>query len=246
MRRLFLTLLLIVCVAFYAEAGVIIGNWYSGAACSTPDNGDELDEGFLGAGYENSWSEDNGTPNEDASLTNSPPTNSCSEGLRINVTQTVTSTSWNKGSTHNRSTNLDVVAEFQVDSITMDNYSSSGIILWDTDNNPTDTDDIGKVEFRQGNGGADLYIRAVGSSYSNAISISLDTWYRLWLHLDGTAASSYIDVDSWNGSGWDNVGQETFTRRDTADGQYLILAAANLDAGEAVDFYWGYVYVNSP
>lgn len=64
--------------------------------------------------------------------------------------------------------------------------------------------------------------------------------------MDATAASSYIDVDSWGGSSWSDVGQETFTRADAADGRYFAFYSRDISTNEDIDVEYGYVYVSTP
>ena len=214
----------------------------AGAACSTPDNGDELDEGFLGAGYENSWTETgSGTDDENATLTGTPPTGSCTEGLNFISSGSKDVTRWDKGSVFDRSGDLDLTIHLRISSVTISTYSDVNLLHWDNDSDDG-TEGLGMIELHQHAAGV-YTLRADGSNESIGVSISLATWYIVTLHLDGTAASSYIDVNDVND---DDVGQQSFTRNDAADGRYLHLTTRSIGAGESINVEIGYVFINSP
>lgn len=212
-----------------------------GSACSTPSDGDELNEGFIGVGYENSWSETigaTGVVDEDHTLTGSPPAGSCSEGLLTSVTTSggATYSTWDRGSAITSSSNdVDVKAEFRINSYTLPNqFDQIRVLGWDADGTPGQGVGSSRIEWN----GSSLAIHCQGASVSTEDTISTGTWYTLTIHLDATAASSYCQIDSG--------AQRTFTRN-SEDGQYLIAGPSDLlDADEAVAIEWGRVWINTP
>ena len=102
----------------------------SSGACSTPLTGDEMNEGFLGVGYENvgEWAEvlNGGTIEEDFSLTNLPaPPGSCEEGLQTaSPVGNVSYAEWDRGSAIADGTANVSYMEFQVTDKTADAFAS--------------------------------------------------------------------------------------------------------------------------
>ncbi len=229
-----LTLILILFLPLNINAFMLIGGGTPvSGTCSTPDSGDELDEGFLGVGYENSWVETIGAGDvvdEDFTLSGSPPSNSCSEGLRVDADESNSYTTHTLGSAIPRTTNTDIVCDVYITSFTIDNYSVANFISWI---------DVAKIEFYNSNGTSIFRVSANGNS-SN-LTFALNTWYTITLHLDAVAANSYIQC-----SGCTDETQKTFTRLDTVDGSQLRLGYNNLAIGEDIDSQFGYCYINTP
>ena len=215
-------------------------------ACSTPATGDELNEGFLGAGYENTWTEtigSGGTVNEDATLTGTPPTGSCTEGLNIIDSAAISRTRWNRGSTIDTSeVNFDVGLSFRINSITLDNYSYAALLTWSNGTDPS-TNVVYWLEFRNNNG--TYQIRINSTTDSTVKNISLETWYEVLIHSDATPENSYIQYTP--GTDCDVAGECAFTTTEGTDGQYLHLGnLGSMGAGEAIDIEFGYVYMSTP
>ena len=237
----YLILILLICVlALYAtaNAGMNCGILGSGsgeaAGCSTPTTGDELNEGFTGTGYENSWTESgSGTIDEDFTLSGTPPSGSCTEGLNIVSSESSDISYWDNGSTIAFTNDIDYVCEIYIDSKTLTNYTYSRIIAW---SNVT-TNVINSVQIVNVDG---YTLRGAGSGNSTGVTFSDDTWLTVTMHLDATPASSYFQC-----SGCDDETQKTFTRTDTVS-RYLVLGPDSLGAGESVDIEYGYCYVNIP
>lgn len=207
------------------------------AGCSTPDNGDEIDEGFLGAGFENigAWTNVGSTPDSNFTLSGTPPANSCLEGLNTVATAAEVRIFWNRGSTIPVSTSTDIVMEFYVDAMTIDSFFNAFILSW-AGNNDGSYGYTGNINII--NSGGTYQLRAQGATLSTGIAIAENTWYTVKLHLDTAAASSYIQVDGGT--------QYAFTRTETA-GQYLhVGAVSNLSVGESLDLEVGYIYVSTP
>lgn len=216
------------------------------AACETPDNGDEMDEGFLDTGYEltTAWTEvlNGGTANEDFTLTSSPqPANSCSEGLQIaTATAAHTYAYWNRGSAITADTPYTEYFEFQITDLTMDQYSSIYITSSGASATPTSQYNA-LLEVRQA-GAAAYSLRAYGASQSTGPSISLDTWVIAKMTHYATAASSLLQCIS----GCGDANTYSFTRGANAI-QYLSLGPnTGVGASEQMTMEWGYVYENTP
>jgi hypothetical protein len=229
------------------------GKAAAGAACSTPDNGDVLDEGFVGAGYESSMADNEGAPDEDANLPGSPPANSCSEGLQTNPTDAAITSEWDNGSAIDSDTNdVDIVCEMYIDAVAIgDNNTANNILNWDDDT----------TEWSFGSGIAELVrrdpnytIRAQGLDASSEHTIDLDTWLTVTIHLDqddttgdscATTEESYIQVTGGTDTSCDGVAECTFCRTDAVDSRYLRIGFRG-GVGDSADIYWGYCYVNTP
>ena len=247
MKTIIRLLIFILLFAMPAYGGMVLNDVTAVAACSTPDNGDELDEGFLGTGYENAaaFSEEvnTGSVDEDFTLSGSPPTDSCSEGLNVIATASVNMAIWDRGSVFARAGDLDIVCEVYVDSMTIDAWDIGRFLQWDNDTAGSSTDGPGWIEIQEQGSDGVYYFRGRGADTSSSVAMSIDTWYTVRLHLDGaTAASSYFQCDECVDSA-----QKTFTRKDTNDGRYLLMGGISGWTGtEALDIEFGYCYVNSP
>ena len=216
----------------------------SGGACSTPDNGDELDEGFLGAGYESSMSDDQGSPDEDHTLSGSPPTGSCTEGIQFSCTDGAdASAQWDMGSAHDISAgDLDIYFSLYVDSASMANYNNFVLLNWD---NNTDEWNIGGVAVRFRYNDPNFQIYADGTVDSSYVTLSLDTWYEVKIHLDSTSADSYFQVTGGSSTTCDLTTDCTFTDF-AVDSRYLRIGPSSISGTDDAVIEVGYIYVNSP
>lgn len=242
-------ILFLLCLCGQAQAAFIMAGPAGG--CTTPAAGDELNEGFLGSGYENSWTETigaTGVLNEDATLSGTPPDGAqCTEGLLASVSTSggYTHTRWSRGSALPRSAAVDIYGYLRVNSATLPaQYDNIGILNWDNNTTPSDSGASGFLRLSN-ESGADLRISMGATTTSTKVVLSTGTWYAVKIHLDGTAASSYFRIDA--GTACDADGECTFTRYDTADGQHLFLGVVNgLDADEAVAVEWRRVWIDTP
>jgi len=245
MRRVAIVLLALL-FAIPLQAGLIIRG-SGGAGCSTPDNGDYLDEGWEGTGAENTWTLfGSGTFDQDYALPGSPPTGSCSEGLKIDADSIQSSHYWDKGSVHDRSTDLDVVCHIYVSSNTTGTSAPdlTNIISWQLGTTPN-SNVVANISLRWQTG-TTWYLRPIDLS-TPSVTIDLDTWYTVTMHMDGTAASSYMQVVGGGSTTCDVADECPFTRLDTVDGRYLHLGNNNATGGGInLDMSVGYCYVNSP
>ena len=211
-------------------------------SCVTPSDGNTLNEGFVDTGYENTWNE-TGSPDEDYTLSGSPPADSCTEGLQTNVDEY---TYWDNGSSVALDTNdVDITAEIYFDNITISGTNEAGaILLWDDDTNPNDDAEwAGRFRIEEDSGGFRIF--AEGSVDSSKVNLSLDTWYTLKMHLDGlTPADSYFTIDE--GTACDQPDDCKFTRQDVNPGRYMFLGESSgfEVADDTIDIEYGRVYMD--
>jgi len=211
------------------------------SSCSTPSYGDELNEGFLGTGYENTWAESgsSATIDEDTSLSGSPPTACCNEGLAITLSGTGTSnTYWDRGSTISYSTSTDIVFWIYFTTLNFsDDYEATNLVEWNSATTHYDVSNCtGWVDVMKTNTGT-YVMRGRGSTSSSNISITTETWYKVKLHLDSVASDSYLQIDDGT--------QYFFTRKDV-DGRYLSIGTNALETGDELAYQIGYIYVDTP
>lgn len=238
MKKIMLLLLLFP-LCGWGTFGGMQGTQINTSECSTPAIGTTLNEGFVGTGYENSWTESGSTVDEDFTLSGSPPANSCAEGLNVNTSASDAYTYWDNGSAMTRAVDMDFIVEIYVNSVTLDTDTYVTVLSWDDD---TSFDDpgVGGLRIRNVSG----TYKFVGRGYTTTLSfdISTGTWLTVTMHLDATAASSYFQC-----AGCSDETQKAFTRKDTVDGRYFGLGApGSIDAGESLDIEYGRVYINVP
>jgi hypothetical protein len=246
--------------SFGASAMLVRRSVGGGGACTeTPAiSGANYVEGFMGAGYENATCGTapciaetvgtGGTLDEDYDISAmSPPTYSCTQGLRTAVTTdgTATFTRFLFAGTKidPAETSVDIYADVYIDSYTLPANSDEVYIL-----NGMDGFSTGPFNVRLWmTSGIGLSLKAYSTAgESAAIAVSVDTWYRIKVRLDAaTAANSYIDIDSWNGSSFTDVAQEAFTRGTALLDTLRIGSPALLDADEAIDIKWGVIWVDT-
>ena len=246
MKRIIIPLCMIILVvtslALARVTVVMLSGSSGGSPCTTPSTGDELNEGFLGAGYENTWTESGtgSTIDEDASLSGSPPTPCCSEGLKVELVSGSAHTYWDRGTTISYTTNTDIVLYLYFETLSFDtDYESCAILIWDNDTtHATWSYGTGFVELvKDSSSSTGYYLRGHGSSTGSGIEVTTGSWYKIQFHLDSTATSSYLQVD-------DGI-QDSFTRADV-NSQYLSIGTEGVETGDSLKFYVGYVYVDTP
>lgn len=244
MRWLVVVLLLVPGVA---DAGVSAPRkgCVAAATCSTPANGDMLSEGFLGTGYENTWTLTDGTATVDPDFTllGTPPTGSCTEGMDVNAAdgntpEHVQSPTWT--AIDPTTTNSDITFSLYVDSYTLP-YDGRGLVILNANNSTGLSADTFRLGIFRVSGG--LAIRVQGNSTIN-VAISEDTWYTVVVHLDTTAANSSITLNGGSAT--------TFTRKDNAYSRvHLGAVDVGADIGDlgnssSISFQVGAIWVNTP
>jgi hypothetical protein len=85
----------------------------------------------------------------------------------------------------------------------------------------------------------DCYLTIDSSVDSTPTAITLNTWHKVKIHADATAASSYIQID-------DGVTSNTFTRASVNYDGINFGAPIFCGAGDAANFYIDVVAINTP
>jgi len=219
------------------------------ASCSAP-SADELSEGFGGSGYENTWNEtlDGGTIDEDFTLEGSPPSDSCTEGLRIYSTDANDpKTVWDRGSSIARGSNdVDMKLTLYIDSNTSwGDWITQHVASWDSDTNPGGNTSTCQLMVQHTTGGT-FRCWAEGTVDSTTVTLSTDTWYTITIHADSTAADGYIVVEGGGSETCDQVDECGYTRRDGSDGRYMLIGIVSQAGGATTDYHIGYITVNTP
>jgi len=229
----FLLLALMPCLVGWSYVGETVA---TSAECSTPQDGNEMNEGFLGTGYENTWTETigtNGTVDEDYTLSSGWTSGSCSEGLNIVIPLSGGNTSTRYDIGFATTDTYDIYAEFKVSSVTLPAYGRIQLlsVYQQYSGNFNDisisVDDL-----------ANYSLRAHGSQTSNNISFITGVTYTVRYHIDGTTpANSYIQLDG--GTQYSFTPSTAMTSAD-----WLILGANDLtDSTDAMDIEFGRVWV---
>lgn len=257
MKKLLNTSLVILILFLFVRVQLIHGSSFSGSfnaklggvstACETPDNGDVLDEGFLGNGdgYENTWGETVGTGGSidpDFSLSGTPLADSCSEGVNVIGTGSAsgndTVITWDNGSTIPTSQIINIYAQVYIDSVVLNEWSRMWLINWDDDTSIWNRTNPASITLYRTTGG--YFITGDGSSFSSNIDLNEDTWLQLILHIESGADNSYVQCTT----GCSDSGQKTFTAN-AVEGRYLTFGFARED-NASVDVEAGYIYLNTP
>lgn len=202
---------------------------------------DEMLDGFQNAttGYELTWTESGTTANiskpyDSTALSSGKPTGAANRALRIvqPTDGTETFASWNRGSNIARASSaLDFIFYVYVDS-TSSGYSATLARVTNITNST-----VMSLELTESAG--TLTLQATGSTSSSAATISQDTWVKVHIHLDTTAANCYLQI---NDGGTTN----TFTRASQDYGILRLGAIANLGAGETSTILFDLVCWNTP
>lgn len=231
----YITAVLLLLCAATAQAGVFVG-FGQNVVCSTPDDGSLLNEGFLGIGYENTgWTEQvgaNGTIDEDHTLTGTPPSGSCTEGLLTAIAVGATAAThivrdMGTGITYP----VDLYFEMRVNSQSFSSWGSVRIVGFQSSSGSWDS---GALDLRAGDNGSGSFGINVNGSAVNALTTG--AWHTIKIHLDSTPASSYMQID-----GGSNI---AFTRA-TDTPRYLFIGAPHLVSNdEAISIEWGRVWID--
>jgi len=231
-----------------------------GASCS-PTTGDIFTEGFENltgsSGYESNagtWTQTGATLDNQATLSGTPPSNSCTKGLSFNTTNAVSRSQWNKGSAIDNTKNVDYVFDIMVQTGTsLTDFTSTELLLSSATAALGSAPGIVKLTRWSPDGGSQYTIRcsdAVGTNYSTRVLLALDTWYTVTMHIDTTAANSYCKVEG-GGSSTCTGTSCTFTsgavRAVSPFSQYITLGPSdgNLGSGETLKATYGYIRVNT-
>jgi hypothetical protein len=214
------------------------------AGCSTPANGDMLSEGFIGTGYENSWTKTEGTAeiDPDWTLSGTPPTAACTEGFQVDAADGNTRESAESPTFTTidpTTTNSDIYFYLYVDSYTLP-YDGKGLVILVPNTGANLGTTPGWIGIFRDAGALRLRVRGTANV---DIPISIDTWYYVRVHYDTTAASSYINLDGGTNT--------NFTRNDWTYNR-VHLGAVDLDNNgdmtnsSVIDFEVGGIWVNTP
>lgn len=244
MRTLFFLLITAFCAT--AQMGLrnpsVLANLKpNSAACSVSDSAnphDTLAESFIGTGYQNSWTEPAGSPDEDydiSALTSGKPAGTCNEGLDCSYTGAARYSQWDNGSNIDIDTiNLDVYLTIWVASTTSQTSRTGS---WGTSATPG-TSFCGVLRLTS-DGAGNVTLLMEGTVNSAAISITESAWHTVKIHFDTTAANSYIQVDGG--------AQQTFTRPATVDFRYSHIGGTHgISVGENATFVVGKYEIDTP
>lgn len=217
-----------------------------GGDCATSDTTlphDTLLEGFGTPGYENAWTEVGTTANIDdaadsSALTDGKPDGACDTAFYLDVPTdgTETFSRYNHGSTIDLSgTELDFYMYLWV-ATRPDAGESFQIVKV---SQYTGGSAIGSIFLSYSNeSGGQLRLQGYGSGLSDVVVISEDTWVKVKMHLDTTAADSYIQVDDGD--------NKTFTRGNESPQYFFIGAVSSLEANDNAQLYFDLICVNTP
>ena len=218
--------------------------------CSTPTTSSELNEGFLGSGYENTWSETGtGTIDENYSLPGSPPESSCTEGLQISKSETgILYTRWDRGSAIDISANVvDLTFSIYIDSAVMDSYAYGTLMVLSSGSDPS-TGNLLSLKLRC-NSASQCSSSSLQFSLNTVsgtrVALTVDTWYEIKIHINASG-TSYFQVTGGGNTTCDTTDECTFTITDV-DPRYLsITAMDDFGAGESITYAIGDIHIDIP
>lgn len=214
------------------------------AGCATTDTTlphDTLLEGFGTPGYEQAWTEVGTTANindaaDSSALAKNKPDGACDTAWYLNVPTDGTETYayWNYGSEIDTATSeVDMYVYLWIvngPSAAGENFAIYGALAGDNVNL------VFKLMLENSAGTLRVFVSS--SANSATVNVSTGSWYKLHIHSDTTAASSYMSVNDGD--------HKTFTRYDR-DIQYIRIGAPyNLDADDNGDLYIDLVCVDTP
>jgi len=246
MKKLVFILVILSAIAFLAfQAQAIIfisGTSAAAGACSTPDNGNLYDEGFVGAGYEEvTFSETlggSGTVDEDYDISGtSPPADACSEGAEIYAIAADTFISYDHGSTIDSTTGTTLFYNIYIPSasFSMDTWSTMMIVNDMIYNDFVSDDPAAFIKIAQAGAGSYTY-RIIGTN--NAGTVTFDSWETLELHIDSGTDASWFKLNGGSA--------QTFTQQGGKNKRYAKIGfGAGIGSGETMTMYVGYAYGNT-
>lgn len=252
MKRFILFILLVFLpVLSFAGTSFIINsfsNFGEGGGCVTPDNGNELDEGF-GNPTDNTWSNSGTTITVGADLPGTGPTGTwetCDKGVRFQADNSTPQKRYAFGSTIARTKNTTSTLILYINSASLTAYALNRLFALNNSTTPA-SNQLYNLALAYTTG-TTYNLRAIAATTSSTINIAVGTYYKVTIFTDGAgaAAGSTLDVDSWNGSSWVDVGAQTFTRLDAYDVNYVHVGPYDgVGAGESLDMYVGLVSINA-
>lgn len=234
--------------AFTFRDPAFVRKTVAGSSCATTDTSiphDELLEGFQTAstGYENTWVQYGTTANitayaDTSALTTGKPTGACDRAWKLVIPSDGTETyaKWTRGSGISTGTTIDTVFYVYLSAL-----PANGKSLYILSLSGNSYDLIGRVHIYNNVGAGLIHWQA--SVNSNYVSFTAGEWHKITIHLDSTAANSYMQVDAGT--------QEAFTRN-TAAGKDLrevyLMQPESLEPGDAdgVSVYIDLICVNTP
>ena len=245
---LFFIVLFLIPAMGYSDCTVVVGQPVASGGCTTPDNGDELDEGFPSP-TDLTWTDSGSTITVGADLPGTGPNgtwNTCDTGARFQADNSSPWKYYTFSSAIARTNDIDITLILYVDDASLDGYGTVNILS--LNNSVTPANNLLGVLSLRFTSGTTYDLWASGDSASSHINIALDTYYKVTIHLDSAHdGTSNLDVDSWNGSAWGAVSDSDFTRYDSADGGYLHVGPySGVGSGETLDIYVGLVSVDTP
>lgn len=214
-------------------------------ACATSDTAlphDTLLEGFGAPGYEVSgWTESIGAGGsiddtaDSSSLTTNKPTGACDTALRVISSGAVTYAQWDSGSA--RIYNFDFYFHIYFSTITV--ASGGTYVIFTVNNSSLNPAGTVRVQVRLRNTAGTLTIEAQGDTSSSTTTVTTGQWYKVKIHLDATAASSYIQVN--------DGAQNSFTRgTGGANWRYMEVGGTrDVGAGEVLDAYYDVIAIEN-
>ena len=217
---------------------VIAGENAGGAApsgCATP-SGDIKTEGFEGTGYElgANWTENNGTPDEDFTLSGlsggaGDATRNCDTGLQINQASEDVTLDSGSALAH-------AYVEFSiyVDSQSINWSATYPVYAWGS------VDSDFTFVFALKDAGGTITVYGTGATASTERTISLDTWY--YVQMDGSDNGTGTITIGTTYGGTDIANGDTFTCRDAdSNPRYYEVGESE---GKTVSFIIGYFVVD--
>lgn len=225
-----------------------MSRYFAAAAAGEPDTTDtsiphdELLEGFQNptTGYENTWSETkpgNSTitvPADSSALTSNKPSGANNRCLKFVIDNDGVETfvTWDRGSQILYNTNsLDVVFYFYG----QHNDANQSFTIAQVRNSTTTS--LFSLNFTR-DAGTGYTLQCVGASSSNTVAISPNTWVKVKIHLDTTAANCYMQIDDGT--------QETWTRGNNSYQKLLLGAITGHGTNEDAVLYFDLVCWNTP
>lgn len=236
-----LVLLIPFCMIAPARAVIFISGGGGGAACSTPDNGDMFDEGFINAGFEEAKfsSTSNGSGSVDAdydiSGLGSPPSDVCSEGAEIIAINGETYITYDHGSTIDSTVGTTIFAHIYVPSgaYSIDDATDTNILMIGTQSIPVNDDPAGLIKVVRSGANYNYWDK------SNLMgAVVFDSWQTLELHVDSGTDASWSKLDGGSAN--------NFTQQAGKNKRYVHIGGMHfISSTEKVQVYIGYAYANT-
>jgi len=218
--------------------GALAGGGAVVAGCTTPLTGSIMNEGFVGAGYENTtgWSTPapNGTFDNDATLPGVPPIGSCTEGFKY-ITAAGDTNGYIRydlgaGITYPAT----IYMSYYIESGST--FASGFVCTFQLDND-TSVSTYGVFKGRQWDSRLD--INAVDDELGVTNNTLPGVWHEVMINLDATGAAEGSEYFV------DGVSQGTFTRGNVS-GRYINIGAVDSKGSpENFTLYIGRIYVDN-